>query len=465
MGRRSQSGGVAPIGTRRIRFDFMFEGRRYRPSVRRTPTDANLRRAREQLAGIKARIDSGTFSFVDEFPHFRDLASVPDSGQSRTCDDVFDAFLDHCESRRAKNDLAPITLSTYRRVLDHFWRPKLGRTPLLAVRYSMLARIADQPGWKKKTYNNAISVLRRAFKHGFHDFPDRHNPAFALKGARIRRKDRTCIDPFSIHDAEALIAAIHRDWGQAQGNYDEFRFFTGLRPSEQVALRVSDFDPVHGTISITKACVGGITRDCTKTGEDRQVHLNPRALQLLHRQLALREALISGGKIEHDYLFFKENGEPIRNLQYAHSRWRRTLLRLPGIRYRKPYCARHSSVSWNLMTGHSALWVAKQHGHSIATMLRAYAAWTEGSMESDLDVIRAAMVSAPRTGGATRSAHPEANVRSPPIARRPSSPAREPFPHRNLALDLALARVRSDLSSGFGRKIMGERHPHRPPST
>jgi hypothetical protein len=26
------------------------------------------------------------------------------------------------------------------------------------------------------------------------------------------------------------IAAIHRDWGEAQGNYDEFRFFTSLRP-------------------------------------------------------------------------------------------------------------------------------------------------------------------------------------------------------------------------------------------
>lgn len=75
-----------------------------------------------------------------------------------------------------------------------------------------------------------------------------------------------------------------------QGNYDEFRFFTGLRPSEQVALRVSDFDPVHGSITISNECVGGVTRDCTKTGEYRQVHLNPRPLQVLHQQLALRDA-------------------------------------------------------------------------------------------------------------------------------------------------------------------------------
>jgi hypothetical protein len=31
-----------------------------------------------------------------------------------------------------------------------------------------------------------------------------------------------------MHEAEVLIAAIHRDWGEAQGHYDEFRFFTGL---------------------------------------------------------------------------------------------------------------------------------------------------------------------------------------------------------------------------------------------
>jgi hypothetical protein len=35
--------------------------------------------------------------------------------------------------------------------------------------------------------------------------------------------------------AETLMAALDRDWGEAQGNYDEFRFFTGLRPSEQIA--------------------------------------------------------------------------------------------------------------------------------------------------------------------------------------------------------------------------------------
>jgi integrase len=95
------------------------------------------------------------------------------------------------------------------------------------------------------------------------------------------------IDPFTIQGAEELIAAIHKDWGEAQGNYDEFRFFTGLRPSEQIALLVSDCDIAQGKISVTKARVMTRDKDRTKTSEDRIIELCPRALEVLKRHLAL----------------------------------------------------------------------------------------------------------------------------------------------------------------------------------
>jgi hypothetical protein len=46
-------------------------------------------------------------------------------------------------------------------------------------RYSTLVKIADGQRWTKKTYNNAISALRRAFYFGFQDHPEHHNPARA----------------------------------------------------------------------------------------------------------------------------------------------------------------------------------------------------------------------------------------------------------------------------------------------
>ena len=67
MGRKSLTGGVSALGTKRIQFDFEYEGVRYRPTLQRAPTEANLRRARLQLNGIKERIANGTFSFSEEF--------------------------------------------------------------------------------------------------------------------------------------------------------------------------------------------------------------------------------------------------------------------------------------------------------------------------------------------------------------------------------------------------------------
>jgi hypothetical protein len=104
----------------------------------------------------------------------------------------------------------------------------------------------------------------------------------------------------------------------------------------------------------------------------------------LHRHLKFR------GRIDHDQLFFRHDGAPIRDLGYLAKCWRKSSERL-GLRFRRPYCARHTSVSWNLMIGKNPLFVSRQHGHSVTTMWRTYAAWMEGAPETDIALIQAAM--------------------------------------------------------------------------
>ena len=344
MGRRSITGGVMPAGPTRIRFDFSIEGHRFRPTLPWTPNETNLRRARIYLARIKAQIVAGTFCFADEFPLYRGVGRLPPALRARSCGHVFDDFIRHEEARVARGDLAAVTVASHRKILDHVWRPQLGDLPFLGVRYSMLIKIADAYTCNKKTYNNAISALRRAFNFGYLDYPERGDPAASLKCARIGKKDRPPIDPFSIQDAEVLLAALHRDWGETQGNYDELRFFTGLRPSEEIALVVTDYDAAHGVLSITKACVLGIDKDVTKTGEDRRIFLCSRAIAVIERQLRLRERRAQSGRIDHDHLFFTDSGAPIPDVKYPYVRWQRTLGRL-AIRYRKPYMARHMDLT------------------------------------------------------------------------------------------------------------------------
>src|SRR5687767_4243234 len=92
-------------------------------------------------------------------------------------------------------------------------------------------------------------------------------------------------------------------------------YFTGLRPSEQIALLISDYDAVNGTLRVSKARVAGIDKNCTKTGEDRLATLCPRALRVLACHLRLRERLKVAGSINHDHLFFTAKGGVILHLQ------------------------------------------------------------------------------------------------------------------------------------------------------
>jgi integrase len=394
MGSKWFTGGVVAAPRGRIQFDFILDGVRYRPTIKRPPSEANIRRARERLAVIKRQIQLGIFSFAEEFPDYRYPARLTGVSKFQLCSEVFDLYLAHCEARLRRGDMAVATVNSYRKILDGIWRPRIGHLVFQKIRYSSLIAIADSHQWSKKTYNNSISALKRAFDFGYRDRALLENPARHLRCVRLRKSDRPKIDPFSVHDAETLIAAIHRDWGEAQGNYDEFRFFTGLRPSEEIALVLSDLDLVNGVVSVNKARVHGIDQCKTKTGEDRRVELCPRALSVLERHLRLRSRLQAAGKIEHDHVFFQDSGEPIRDLLCPAIRWRKSLRSLK-LRHRRPYVARHTSVSWNLMVGKNFLWVAGQHGHSTVTMLRTYAAWVEGAAEVDVEAIKRSMCRIP----------------------------------------------------------------------
>ena len=139
-------------------------------------------------------------------------------------------------------------------------------------------------------------------------------------------------------------------------------------------------------MSVTKARVLRRDKDRTKTQEDRDVEICPRALEVLKRHLALRAEYVAE-KIRHERLFFLEDGRPIGDPEITRWRWSESIKAL-NIRRRGPDHARHSSVTWQLMLGKKLLWVAKQHGHRIEVMLRMYAAWLDGATEADIHAIK-----------------------------------------------------------------------------
>jgi len=414
VGKRTDLSGVRAKGPDKIQLDFRVDGVRYRPTIDRPPSEGNLRRAHKQLLEIKKRIKYGTFDFAEEFPDYRletpTRANSEETKKKETCSEVFDRFLAHCEMRVAMDDMAFSTLDGYRDILDGIFRPKIGDKLFEQIVYSKLAEVvaAHTKGRKKKTYNNVTSAIRTAFKFGYKDLPGKFNPALALTSFRLTAKDRPRIDPFTISEAEAIIAASHSMHGEWYGNYEEFSFFTGVRQSEQFALELSDCNLLKGSISITKAVVLSRKKNRTKTNEDRVIELCPRALEVLRRQLALRERMKAAGKIRHRCVFFTETGEPFQTVYLPYNRWREVMESLP-IPYRKPYNRRHSYISWRLMIGHNRLLVAEEDGHSVTTMEKRYAAWIQGTSTDDLEMIREAMANSPRNAEAGTK-----NVEIPP---------------------------------------------------
>lgn len=386
-GRPSRSGGVEPAGPNRIRFDLTIGEKRIRPTKQWAATEKNLHSARQLLVWLRRRIAEGTFVLADEFPEFAARHGARTPVTAKTCVNVIDEFLRHLEAKSARRKgLSPATFEDYRQTLNRVWRPHIGECMVTKVTPSLLRGVADQQCPSARAYNKAIGVIKKLFDFCLIDLPSHANPAVLVERAKISKRRP---DPFGVRDAETLIAKLHEDWGPAQGNFDELRFFTGLRTCEEIALNVDDYDRENRRLNISKTRVRGHERYQTKNGRDRSVKLCPRAVNVLERHLRLRDELVDRGIIEHDSLFFTDSGRPIRNLGVTGRRWRKTIIDLK-IRYRSPYVARHTSVSWNLMIGREPQWVAKQHGHHERTMWTKYASWIKDTDRSECNKIRCA---------------------------------------------------------------------------
>lgn len=385
MGRKSKTGGVIPKGNR-IEFDFAYQGKRRRPTIDQAPSETNLRHARKRLGHIKQAIREGTFSFADEFPDYRLIGEVTSSSGQRTVDQVCEAFV---VSLRARDELAYATIETYRKILKRHVQGEHGPKAFAAITFSQLEDLVNGHQGSKKTFNNIVSAVRRAWEYGYKDLPRAPNPAAGLEGVRIPKREQPRPDPLELEEAEGMIAQTLRLWGEDQADYEEFRFFSGVRPSEEIAFIWTDFDEARGELEVSKARVMARDKDEPKNYENRVIELCPRALALIRRRRVRWSRMKLEGKLDHEHIFFREDGQPFHDLQVQWKRWRRTQASL-RMRERDPYSARHSSVSWNLMMGKNLLWVAEQHGHSAAVMLKTYAKWMRGATEEDIEGIRRA---------------------------------------------------------------------------
>lgn len=152
-------------------------------------------------------------------------------------------------------------------------------------------------------------------------------------------------------------------------NYFEAAIYSGLRPSEQIALRWADVDLVEKTLTVRAARVRGIEKGI-KTATVRTVRLPQRALAAIKRQRAI------SGMLERVFI------HPVSRAGFADTQppsdaWKR-ISKLAGIRARDARQTRHTYATLMLLAGAKPAFVSRQMGHANSQMFfKTYSKWLD----------------------------------------------------------------------------------------
>lgn len=219
----------------------------------------------------------------------------------------------------------------------------------------------------KSTYNDWLIPVRGVFGLAVRiKAIDKHqNPCDDFEN---KKRDKKLVDPFDMAEAELIISKIEELYGAVWQSWFEIGFFTGIRyPSEINPLLWSDIDFRKHEMRIDKTWTPAGIHDTTKTGKDRVVHLNSRAIEAFQR--VKRVTGVIGGPV-----FVAEDGDPVHSANTQRKMWQRALQEL-GIRHRKMYNMRHSYATFGLMNGVNPAYLAHQLGHSTEVFFSTYATW------------------------------------------------------------------------------------------
>jgi integrase len=339
---------------------------------RADPTPKNLAYAARMRAEILVKHQRGTLDIAQYFP---DLAAKPA--------DTFDQAADQWLAVMAPR-IEATTKREYEKALGRF-RDAWGPTAIGDMTAADIITVLAKIDVAAKTFNNIASPLRGVLSLAFRMGKTRTD--LSLEVIQRPKEQEEGPDPLGRDEIARLLDAAG-DWR----NYFEAAIFTGMRPSEQIALRWADVDLRKRTITVRQARVRGSDK-ATKTRSIRTILLPDEALAAIKRQQAISR---TG---EHVFL------HPISRTRFADTQppsdaWKR-ICKLAGIRARDARQTRHTYATLMLLAGAKPAFVSRQMGHANSQMFfKTYSKW----LDSDDDWREVRKLSANQRGKDTSNA-------------------------------------------------------------
>jgi integrase len=268
--------GVKQVSENSIEIEFQYEGKRCRERIKCRPTPANFRKLEVFRDEILAAITAGTFDYSASFPESK-RAKLFKPKTFLTVSEWLNQWLD-----RKERHIKASTYDTYRRAILQL-KEGLGDIPIKELKKKDLRRWCETKTCSNKAINNLISVLRAALQDAVDDELIDTNPLYDFRFRRTEAPRETeDVDPFLADEQLAILTALK---GQHQ-NLIQFLFWTGLRPSEAIALEWRDVNFTKGTVHVRRAKTFHASKpETTKTkAGTREVKLLSPALLALDDQ-------------------------------------------------------------------------------------------------------------------------------------------------------------------------------------
>lgn len=183
-----------------------------------------------------------------------------------------------------------------------------------------------------------------------------HNPFEAVPKLQMVSEPR--VDPFSVYERDLIIRAFEDNHFHS---LVQFLFFTGCRPSEAIGLKWEKINGDRTSILINEALVDRHLHPHTKNYKIRHFPINPQLREILDHidQKA-------------DFIFLSKREQMVDFHNFTTRDWKWTMEDL-AIRYRPPYCCRHTFITLCLQKHIPISQVAYWAGNSPGIILKHYA--------------------------------------------------------------------------------------------
>ena len=348
--------------------DFYYLGQRVREPSGLEDSPSNRQLVRKQLDLVAAEIDNGIFEFAKRFPNSKRKVYVSrlEGRVLRTgpedilFKDYFERWWEEMEPGMSVSQIRDYNTILKTHHLPYFSNMAFSEICSTVRMKKFVASLKSkknhfgEPLSAKRIHNIMIPlrvIVRDAIEeYGWTELTD---PFAGLKLPKVRK---IRIHPFTFEEWSKLKGFL-LVWYRP---YFEFAVQTGLRPSEQVALKWAAIDSQFIHIELSR--VRNVEKKDLKTPEsNRRIEVRPSMKQVLDIQKAQTEHFDS------EYVFLNTKGKQCVQ-DTLRWNWVKAMDK-SGLPFRRMYETRHTFASWALFKGETPEWVARTLGHVDTSMV------------------------------------------------------------------------------------------------